>query len=259
MFFNMSIKRNYKYCLIFILCYLFMYFFSIALFAETILMLPEEIELKEVNKNTNKKLVNRYKNEDQIKNQYKGKLKYKPDNDGINMYRDGKFYTTVYFLLEGFKLNKIGNNEIKSISGNSYSVTLGYYFANNFAAEVEYFELVHEISDTHIVGLNNFKMQSRNYTLGIMAESNYSRFVPFIYLGLGFAQYTYTNDIKNNFNFLFQLAGGFEIVLTDSLLISFKCKFYQPIIGMKIKYNDNNYDLKFAKEGNFSIGLKYIW
>ena len=130
----MSIKRNYKYCLIFILCYLFMYFFSIALFAETILMLPEEIELKEVNKNTNKKLVNRYKNEDQIKNQYKGKLKYKPDNDGINMYRDGKFYTTVYFLLEGFKLNKIGNNEIKSISGNSYSVTLGYYFSNNFAA-----------------------------------------------------------------------------------------------------------------------------
>lgn len=236
---------------------------SSSLFSKTILVLPEKIELEEVNKNTNKKLVNKYKNEDQLENQYKGKLKYKPDNDGLNMYRSSRFYTSVYFLPKGFLLEKIDDFNINSKSNISYSVVAGYYFTNNIALEIDYSELIYSVSNINIDNLTKFKMHSRNYILDITAESNYSRFIPFISLGLGIMQSTFSEsnieNIKNNITMAYQIVGGFEIAFTDSFLISLRYKFLQPVKGIKLQYNNDSHRIKFKKIGDFTVGLKYVW
>lgn len=256
-------NRKCKFYLIFILFQIALCLYKDVLFAKTILVLPEEIELEEINKNKSKKLVNRYKNEDQIKNQYKGKLKYKPNSSGLNMYRDGRFYTSVYFLPKGFSLGNIDKKSINYKSNISYSVNAGYYFTNNIAAEVDYSELIHDVSYINIGSLTKFKMHSRNYILDILIESNYSRFIPFISVGLGVIQSNFGDsnieNIKNYIAAAYQIVGGFEIAFTDSLLVSFKYKFFQNINRIKLRYNDNSHDINFGKTGNFIVGLKYIW
>ncbi len=234
-------------------------------FAKTVLFLPEEIELEDVNKNTSKKLVNRYKNEDQIKNQYKGKLKYKPDNDGLNMYRDGRFYTSIYFLPKLTLNGTIDDGGIDNYkSNNSYSVSVGYYFNNNITMEVDYSELTYKISNLNLGGtLNGFKMHFRNYFLNVLAESNYSRFIPFVSLGFGIIQSDFNESnvvsIESYIAVAYQFIGGFEVAFTDSLLLSFRYKFFKNINKIKLRYGDNSHNINLKRADSFNIGLKYVW
>lgn len=236
-----------------------------ALFAKTVLFLPEEIELEDVNKNTNKKLVNRYKNEDQIKNQYKGKLKYKPDNDGLNMYRDGRFYTSIYFLPKLTLKGTIDDSGIDNYkSNNSYSVSVGYYFNNNIAMEIDYSELAYSVSNLNLGGiLNGFKMHFKNYFLNVLVESNYSRFIPFASMGFGIIQSDFNEsnvaNIKGHIAAAYQFIGGFEIAFTDSLLLSFRYKFFKNVNKIKLRYGDSSHNINLKGADSFNIGFKYVW
>ena len=263
-------NKRYKCHIILIILNIIIHFTLIisngSLFAKTILFLPEDIELEDVNKNTSKKLVNRYKNEDQIKNQYKGKLKYKPDNDGLNMYREGRFYTSIYFLPKTLLNGTIDNAGISDYKpNNSYSVSVGYYFNNNITMEVDYSELTYNISNLALGnGLNNFKTHFKNYFLNVLAESNYSRFIPFISLGFGILQSDFdesniVTNIKSHVATAYQFVGGFEIAITDSLLLSFRYKFLKNINKIKLRYENNSYDINFGRVESFNIGLKYLW
>lgn len=266
----MKNKKKYKYHIIFLVVNAIVVHFTLIIsngisFAKTILFLPEDIELEDVNKNTSKKLVNRYRNEDQIKNQYKGKLKYKPDNDSLNMYREGRFYTSIYFLPKLTLNGTIDNSDINNYkSSNSYSVDVGYYFTNNIAMEVDYSELIYSISNLNLEDtLNEFKMHFKNYFLNVLVESNYSRFIPFISLGFGFIQSSFDESniagIESHIVAAYQFIGGFEIAFTDSLLLSFRYKLFKNINKIKLRYGNISHDINLKKADSFNIGLKYVW
>lgn len=233
--------------------------------AETILVLPENVKLEEINKDKKRKLTNRYENLNQIEDQYKGKLKYIPYNNGISSYREGKFYTSILFFMKGFPINNIHSQKIEPIkSENSFSASMGYYFYDFLALEGEYFEYTHSLSNIDINGINKFKMNTKNYILNILIESNYSRFIPFLGAGIGVLNNDFQDSnigkLKGKITPIYQVLAGFEIAFNESILINFKYRAYYDTIGdIKIIYENNKYNIKFGWRNNFNIGFKYIW
>lgn len=261
MFKNIQSKK-YIFSIIVILEFLA---FCPLVFSETILVLPENVKLEEINKDKKKKLTNRYENINQIEDQYKGKLKYIPYNNGINNYREGKFYTSVLFFLKGFPINNIDIQKINSVkSENSFTASFGYYFYDFLALELEYFEYIHSISNININGINKFKMDTKNFILNILIESNYSRFIPFLGFGIGALSNDFRDSniekLKGQITPTYQVLAGFEIALNESILINFKYRAYYNTIGdIKMIYDNNKYNIKFNWRNNFNIGFKYIW
>ncbi|MDR1495266.1 MAG: porin family protein [Rickettsiales bacterium] len=241
--------------------------------ADVTLSLPDGIETRRLNEDRPRKLTNLYKNTGQIGDQYRGKLKYRPDNNGVIYYRDGRFYVSIYFFVKNFSLQKIENDKISPeiVTGkleHSYSSTFGYYFTKNFSIEFEYFDYSDSLSDIIPPIENTVKdgtVETRNYIFNFMTEINQSRIIPFFAVGFGVVKSDFSHtkadfldsDFKINSKFtpLYQFIAGFEFMVTDQLLLSFRYRLYNTFVDLR---SSDGYIFGYGPRNNFNIGFKYI-
>jgi hypothetical protein len=241
--------------------------------SEVVFALPDGVETQQLNEDKTRKLVNTYKNTGQITNQYRGKLRYRPDNNGISSYRNRRFYISVYFFIKNFSLKEIENGgKISEISTgsmkHSYSATFGYYLTNSIGLEFEYFDYSDSISNMSPPIRGNLvsgDMKTRNYIFNFTTEINNSRIIPFFAVGLGLAQsdfeYSAASDTNENFKTssklvpLYQIVAGFEFEISDQLLFSFRYRIYNTF--RSIETNDK-YFFRYGPRNNFNVGFKYI-
>lgn len=267
---------------------LFVFIFINNSFADIYFEVPDSIELQELNKGTPKTL-NRYNKVEQIENQYRGKLKYKPSNNLFRYDRKGRYFTSVFFMLnnnsfktaedisDGVKY-KFDKNSIK----NTVSAELGRYFFDNLFLSLEYFEYNGGDAGFSYKSGNYeydllFEHKSRNYFINIGIENNYSRLIPVLGGGLGVV----VDDFeKKSSNFIsgiiskteieskimpaFQLFAGFDFLLADNFFLVFRYKYFSLIgdfeIEVKDTYSSLKYKLELEKNNNsFMIGFKYLW
>ncbi|MDR3078555.1 MAG: porin family protein [Rickettsiales bacterium] len=242
--------------------------------ADVILTLPDGLETRQLNEDRPRKLMNVYRNTDQIANQYRGELKYRPDSNGVVYYRKGRYYVSAYFFLKNFSLEKIennGNGESKIKTGkqkNSYSATFGYYFTRSFSMEFEYFDYSDSLGAPTLVGQQSVDSgiaETKNYILNFMVEVNQSRIIPFFAAGFGIAKSNFRHvgtsledldlNIDSEFTPLYQFMAGFEFALTDQLLLGVRYRLYDSFVDLKSK---DGYIFKYSPRNNFNIGFRYV-
>ena len=270
----------------------FVLFFFILLngaFADIYFNVPDGIELQEMNKNMPKTL-NRYNKFEQIENQYKGKLKYKPSNNLYRYDRKSRTFTSVFFMLNdnSFKTaedlsNKAVYNFNRNSLKNTISAEIGRYFFDNLFLSIEYFEYNggDNLSFSYKNGTYSYDMdlehKSRNYFLNIGLENNYSRVIPFFGGGIGVV----ANDLeKLNSNIIvglvddtkietkmlpaYQFFAGLDIVLGDNSFLVFKYKYFNVIGDFEIDVKNGSSSTKYKLElennnTSIMIGFKYLW
>ena len=245
--------------------------------AEIYFMLPNEIEVEDVNKNIKFKTKNRYTKAEQIQNQYKGKLKYKPSNSMIKNDRKGRYYTSVSYLINKslfeeieddtnkiiYQANK--NNEFKD----SFSAEFGLYFRDNMSVGIEYFFLSNKSVKFNNI---NIKMEGQAYFVNLSLENNYSKIIPFFGIGAGVIKndfkeeftYTYeTNEVDGNIIPAYQIFAGLEFMYNDKIILYGKYKymdFFEDIELERTYINTTStYKLKLDAKENIIIGFKYLW
>ena len=270
----------------------FILFFFILLnsaFADIYFNVPDSIELQEMNKDMPKTL-NRYNKFEQIENQYKGKLKYKPSNNLYRYDRKGRYFTSVFFMLNdnSFKtaedlsskaIYNFGKNSVK----NTISAEIGRYFLDNLFLSIEYFEYNggDNLSFSYRNGNYDYDLdlehKSRNYFLNIGLENNYSRVIPFFGGGIGVIAIDFTKlnsnvivglidntEVKTKMLPAYQFFAGLDIVLSDNSFLVFKYKYFSTIGDLEISVNNGSSDLKYKLElennnTSIMIGFKYLW
>jgi hypothetical protein len=239
--------------------------------ASTILVPPENLDLKELNADRPRKLTNRYSDVGQINNQYKGELLYKPDNNGVVTYRDGRFYVSAHFFTAKFSPKEIEHYDGTILSFDvdknrfSYFGSFGYYFNRNMGIEFEYFDYT-----SHIAGLvpniynsiGEFSINTKNYVINLLGEINEARVIPFVGGGLGVARNDFTNysavdnpTIENIFVPMYQIILGLEFTINEQLLFSCKYKFHGTFKDLKI---NSDYKIKYDVHQSLGFGFKYI-
>lgn len=249
--------------------------------AEIYFMLPNEIEVEDVNKNIKFKTKNRYTKAEQIQNQYKGKLKYKPSNSMIKNDRKGRYYTSVSYLINKslfeeieddtnkiiYQANK--NNEFKD----SFSAEFGLYFRDNMSVGIEYFFLSNKSVKFNNI---NIKMEGQAYFVNLSLENNYSKIIPFFGVGAGLIKNTfkesfendsfasfYSNGVKGSVIPAYQIFGGIEYMYSDKIIVFAKFKYMDLIndIELNRRYQEieTNYLLKLDTKSNIALGFKYLW
>lgn len=235
-------------------------------YANTVFLPSDDLQLEKVNGDEKGSVKNRYNNFNQVKNQYKNKkLSYIPNN-GLQNFREGKFYTAAFFFLKSFPMSSIDGINLNSLkSTHSFAFSAGYYFWDFFAAELEYFEYEHKLANLAIPGgITGFIGRNRNFIINLLLESNYSKFMPFIGVGAGLVTTDFreanVKGIKGGYRAAYQAIIGFEIAFTDSFSFVFRWRgYYDTILGMPMSYNGVNHDIKFSWRHNFNFGLKYVW
>lgn len=253
--------------------------------AEVFFNLPENLTLEEVNKNIKNKTMNRSDSiEDQINNQYKGKLKYKSNNDAIRNYRKDRYYTSAFMVINKLSLNEIKNtntNKIYEVNKgfkNSVGGIFGFYFRNNFSLEFEYFDYSNTtrakenfFEDSKHKKFNSVDVNVKNYFINLIIENNYSQIIPFFGIGIGGVKTDFSNSeiaeetkIKSNLTPAYQGIAGIEFAVTNNVFINIKYKYYKLIKDsqMKVinKYNNNEkFDFSLNSQTLINIGFKYLW
>lgn len=239
--------------------------------------IPPDVELEEINKNMEIKTKNRYNKVEQIENQYKGKLKYKPSNTMIREDRKGRYYTAVGYLINNSVFEKVKDekNNVKykidkaNDFKNTFSAELGLYFRNNISLFIEYFLLSNKSIKFDNV---KAKMESQAYFINLSIENNYSRVIPFFGLGAGVIKndfeeeftYTYaTNKVDGNIIPAYQIFAGLEFMYSDKIILYGKYKymdFFEDVELERTYINaTNTYKLKLDTKENIVIGFKYLW
>lgn len=265
--------------MIFICCLLFLFFLSSAE-AEVYFMLPNNLEIENVNKGIKTKTKNRYTNADQIENQYKGKLKYKPSNNMIKNDRKGRYYTSVGYLINRkITIDEINNKSDDTIySGensskfkDSFSAEAGLYFTNSFALGIEFYELKNSS-----VKFDDIKVEMTNqvYMLNAFFENNYSKIVPFFGAGIGIARNKfsenfglssiyYANKDKGGVIPVYQFYIGTDYMYDERSMIFIKYKYFNTIKDIKLTRTYRNttseYLISLDDKSSFIIGFKYLW
>lgn len=251
-------------------------FFSLNANAALYFMLPDELEVEDVNKNIKVKTKNRYNSADEIENQYKGKLKYKPSNSMVENDREGRYYTSASFSINKGTISKITNNDVeydieeKNGFKNSISAEFGYYFKNSARIGIEYFEILN-----NNIGFNDISVElnGKAYFLTLAIENNYSKIIPFFGIGIGavkndfneeFSSLTfYNNYVEGNIVPTYQIFGGIEYSYSDNILIFTRYKYFDFIKDIELTRNyqntTTNYLLKLESNSSISIGFKYLW
>jgi hypothetical protein len=232
--------------------------------------LPEGIRAERLNENRPRKIVNTYKNTGQIENQYRGELKYKPSNNGITNYREGRFYVNFFFSHKNFSPNGIENNgKVSKIKvgklENSFSAAFGYYINSSMGLEFEYFDYSDFISaiDPPIwYGVVDGRVNVENYILNFLLEINNSEIIPLFGAGIGFVKSNFKQEvevgdfeIRGRDSLMFQFIVGFEFVLNEQMLFCFRYRS-SDVLGYIGKKNDPLF--KYNKISNINIGFKYI-
>lgn len=279
-----------------VLCFIFVVMSES--FGEVYFVLPDKSVLEDVNKGMKKKTMNRdYNVLDQMNNQYKGKLKYRPKGAGIKSYKKGKFYVGVYFSRIGIEVDEIertdlidpssgeqGTYKVKSGNfGDSYGASVGVYFNKNMALEIEYFDYKDDIKTnepifgTYSRVYDTVEMNVRNYFLNYVIENNFSRVIPLMGVGIGVVVADFNNDLVNSIGsatnrariedgdigMAYQLFAGIEYSLTDNSYLFAKYKYYNVKDGfsmnIKNRWEDYKYDFSLKNNNIINLGFKYIW
>lgn len=269
---------------------LFLLVFINSSFADVYFNVPDGIELEEMNKNM-PKMLNRYNTVQQIENQYKGKLKYKPSDNLFKYDRKGRYFSSVFFMINNnsFKtaedLDNIGTkyNFNKNGFGNTFSAELGRYFLDSLFLSIEYFEYNggDKLAFSYKSGGYTYDLslshKSRNYFFNIGLENNYSKIIPVFGAGIGIV----ANDLeKINSGFIvglidnttieskmlpaYQFFGGLDIVVGDNSFLVLRYKYFNTIgdfeIDVKDGYSTLRYKLELEKNNSsIMIGFKYLW
>lgn len=261
--------------LIVLLCIIFL-FISPNTMAD-VYFIPPDVEFEDVNKNMEIKTRNRYNKFEQIENQYKGKLKYKPSNNMIREDRKGRYFTSVGYLINKsvfeevedetnnikHKVNK--KNEFKD----TFSAEFGLYFRDNMSLSIEYFLLSNKsirFSDIKA------KLEGQSYFINLNIENNYSKIIPFFGLGAGVIKndfkeefiYTYeTNEVDGNIIPAYQIFAGLEFMYNDKIILYGKYKYMDFFKDIELERTYINtahiYKLKLDAKDNIIIGFKYLW
>lgn len=268
---------------------LFFLLFSCNAMADVYFTIPYEMELEEMNKGM-KKTKNRYSSEKQIENQYKGKLKYKPSDSLYKNDRNGRYFTSVYFLVNdnGFitandKVNGVANTFWKKGGvQNSFSAEIGRYFSNSIFLSFEYFEYAvgnaaFDYMDGNYNDTLEFEHNGQVYVFNFGIENNYSRLIPFFGAGIGAFRSTfhemntstivgliYNTEISDNLVPMYQFFAGFDFLISDDMYITAKYKYFALTKDIRLKRvwgsSTYRYDLELEKNNSsFMIGFKYIW
>lgn len=254
--------------------FMFRIFFVLFLFittsakAEIYFMLPDEIDIQDVNKDISTKTKYRYSRTRQIQNQYKGKLKYKPSDSMIKNDRKSRFYTAVGYLINNssfeYALDKYNNTKYQ-LQGrkkfkNNFSAEIGVYFKDNASLAIEYFELRNSSLKFNTLD-EELTMQS--YFLNLTFESNYSSIVPFFGVGLGAIKNNFesTNEkSKGNIVPAYQVFAGLEFVYKKEWIIYAKYKYFDLFSNIELKKTSTKYSFEFDDGGSgIIIGFKYLW
>jgi hypothetical protein len=239
--------------------------------ASVILILPDNLETKELNADRPRKLTNRYSDIGQINNQYRGELLYKPDNNGIVTYRDDRFYLAAYFSTKIFSPEEIeGPNEIISDVARdkyrlSYFGSFGYYFNRNMSVEFEYFDytdLAKNIAPNIYNNVTEFTMDTKNYVFNFLVEINEAKLIPLFGGGLGvaksdFRDYGRENNptMESKILPMYQIVVGLEFDMAEQLLFGIRCKLYGTFRNRKI---NDDYTIKYGRQYFIGLGFKYI-
>lgn len=254
------------------------------IFAKIYFSIPNNIQLKEVNPNINNKSKTIYKSIDEIPEQYKGKLTYKPDNDGIDNYRKNRFFTSVDFFKDKLTISKFNNSDediknIKDISNYSFpfNINIGFYLTNNIGLEFDYSMLNKSMTFKETFKeIDKLHFDQSLYFFNIFFESNYFILIPFFGFGIAFINNntvqgffgTETKEIKEiklNYNLGYNLFAGFDFCLSKNWCLVFEYKYLASIDTAFLKLDKflNKKDatsIKFDfKNHIFSIGIKFIW
>ena len=257
--------------------------------ADVYFTIPEEMELQEMNKGI-KKTINRYKSEKQIENQYKGKLKYKPSDSMYKNDRKGRYFTSVFFMLNNNSFSTatdvnndyVGNFGKNNNFDNSIAAEIGRYFSNSVYISFEYFEYAGGKSSFEYMNSSysydlSIDHNGQAYLFNIGFENNYSRIIPFFGVGIGAFRSTFeevntstisglftTYEIKDNIIPVYQFFAGFDFLLNDDMFLTFKYKYFNFTKDIRLKRiygsTTNRYDLELEKNNSsFMFGFKYIW
>ena len=238
-------------------------FFGCFANADVIYNFSGKKSLVDVNPNIKQKTQTQYKAGDKIKNQYKGKLKYRPNVSTTN-YRDGRVYVNFYANIHSlkysgsFKYNNIEYNrseyinKVKTQNSFDIDVIIGYYITQNLLFEIEYsnYEYSTFLNNNKYLyfagkSTTNYRVNKLNnnftiYGLNFLVENNYSKVIPFFGIGLGYMKNGYTDsfyvsprgeetvreesDIRFKEKFIYTLMTGIDINITEKVLLSFRYK-----------------------------------
>jgi opacity protein-like surface antigen len=246
--------------------------------------LPEELNVENLNKNMSNRTMNRKLNVmEQIQDQYKGKLKYKPTNNRIVNYRKGRFYTSVYMMFNKTSVKEIrsDNTQYDVKSGdfkNSATGNIGVYFGDNMALEFEYFDFSGNIKTNDNIyeefastSNNSFKTIFKNFFINFILENNYTNIIPFFGIGVGLVEIKVENQelsgeglkFKGDTVAAYQVFAGFDIAITDNAIASLKYKMYGLTdsfdMVIKTESTEKKFRLVVKNESMFNIGFKYLW
>ncbi|MDR2778620.1 MAG: hypothetical protein LBB13_03965 [Rickettsiales bacterium] len=240
--------------------------------ASVIIVLPDGLETREINGDKYRKLRNRYSDVGQINNQYKGELVYRPDNNGVITYRDGRFYVSACFSAKKFSVKEIedSNGIISTVDPDkyrfSYFGSFGYYFNRSMAVEFEYFDYIDSLAAIAPNIFNNigeFSINTKNYMANFLMEINETKLVPFFGVGLGLANSSYSGYNKANnpvivgkIEPLYQIILGIEFAVTQELLFDIRGKLHRTFSDQKI--NGGEYKIRYNNRYSFGLGFKYI-
>lgn len=253
------------------------FLFTSSIVKADVYFIPPDIEFEDVNKNIEVKAKNRYNKIEQIENQYKGKLKYKPSNTMIREDRKGRYYTSVGYLINNSIFEEVEDekNDIKykidkkNNFKDTFSAELGLYFRDNISLSIEYFLLSNKS-----IRFNNVKtkLESQAYFINLNIENNYSKIIPFFGLGAGVIKndfkeefiYTYeTNEVDGNIIPAYQIFAGLEFMYNDRIILYGKYKymdFFEDVELERTYINTTSiYKLKLDVKENIIIGFKYLW
>ena len=268
---------------------LFFLFFTFEAMAEVYFNVPNGMELQEMNKGT-RKTINRYKNEEQIENQYKGKLKYKPSDSMYQNDRKGRYFTSVFYMINNNSFataTDINSDYVGEFNKNNdfdgtIAAEIGRYISNSIYLSFEYFEYAGKESSFSYMNNNylynlNIDHNGQAYMFNIGFENNYSRLIPFFGAGIGAFRSTFdeisssaiaglltTYEIKDNLIPTYQLFAGFDFLLSDDMYVTLRYKYFNFLKDIRLKRIYGNttyrYDLELEKNNSsFMIGFKYIW
>lgn len=255
--------------------------------ARTIYNVPQKLNLQEVNPTVKHKIQTRYSTEEEIANQYKGKLKYKPDNNAIENYKLNRVYVTIHgssnqFKLREYKLNGAKlNDNIFNIDTEKVGINVGvgYYFTNAFAIEFEYLNMnnyfklksPNYITNSNGGEIDKYDMSTYGYFVNLSVESNYAKLVPIIGAGIGYINASFESFKRNGVstNEKIDVEGklaynyfiGAEYQLLDSLFVSVKYKVVETLGDNFIKKESDDADtanMQFSTR-LLEFGIKYLW
>ena len=263
------------------------FLFCIETKAETIYNFSGKRSLLDVNPDIKQKTQTQYKAEDKIKNQYKGKLKYKP-NTGTTSNREYRIYVNFYVNIHNlkYKNNFEYNNEkynkdeyidrIKEQNSFDISVGMGYYLTQNIAVEFEYSNYEYSTflkNDKYLYfggrtsssyRVNKLNSDLSVYNINFLIENNYSTIIPIFGIGFGMMKSGYLDSfyinnrqeetVRDEANIqlkgktIYTLIAGLEYQFTDKILFSFK---YKLVSSLNSRFDLSN-DIKklFGKKKN---------